>query len=106
MGRARSMAGRTVITSRSGPESGGSPRQYFDTALSANKYIFSSLLELVDHSHILFGSDYPFAPEDTTVATIKGLADLSLSSSQLFGIEQGNALSLLSPGLVPATVEG
>ena len=81
-------------------------RQYFDTALSANKYAFSALLELVDHSHILFGSDYPFAPEDTMDATIKGLAELSLSSSQLFAIEQGNALSLLSPGLVPATVEG
>jgi predicted TIM-barrel fold metal-dependent hydrolase len=80
-------------------------RQYFDTALSANKYVFSALLELVDHSHILFGSDYPFAPEDTTVATIKGLADLSLSPNQLFGIEQGNALSLLSTGPVTATVE-
>jgi hypothetical protein len=39
-------------------------------------------------------------------ATIKGLAELSLSSSQLFAIEQGNALSLFSPGLVAATVEG
>jgi len=40
------------------------------------------------------------------VATIKGLTELSLSSNQLFAIEQGNALSLLSPGLAPATVEG
>jgi hypothetical protein len=32
-------------------------RLYFDIALSANRYAFSSLLELVAPSQILFGSD-------------------------------------------------
>jgi len=35
---------------------------YYDIALSANPYTLRSLQELVDASHILFGSDYPFAP--------------------------------------------
>jgi 6-methylsalicylate decarboxylase len=35
---------------------------YFDTALSPSPYSLASLKELVDPSHILFGSDFPFAP--------------------------------------------
>lgn len=36
---------------------------YYDTALSPSPYALASLLQLVDPSHILFGSDFPFAPE-------------------------------------------
>lgn len=68
---------------------------YFDTALSANKYIFASLRELVSAEHILFGSDYPFAREDTTIASIKGLAGLNLPQSELHNIETANAKRLL-----------
>jgi predicted TIM-barrel fold metal-dependent hydrolase len=67
---------------------------YFDTALSANRYAFAALTELVDHSRILFGSDFPFAPEDTMAASVKGLASLPLTPAQLHAIERGNALSL------------
>ncbi len=35
---------------------------YYDTALSASPHALSSLTELVGPDHILFGSDYPFAP--------------------------------------------
>ncbi|MDI6830322.1 MAG: amidohydrolase family protein [Actinomycetota bacterium] len=48
-------------------------RLYYDTALSAAPFALRSLQELVDVSHILFGSDYPFAPELATAATISGL---------------------------------
>jgi predicted TIM-barrel fold metal-dependent hydrolase len=70
-------------------------RLYFDTALSANKLIFSSLLKFVSHEQVLFGSDYPYAPEATTVASIKGLANLGLPPDILHAIERTNALRLL-----------
>ena len=36
---------------------------YYDTALSANPHVLSSLAELVGWDHVVFGSDFPFAPE-------------------------------------------
>lgn len=69
-------------------------RLYYDTALSANWLAFRSLLELVTPDHVLFGSDYPFAPEPTMVATVKGLIDLGLEPDVLRGIERDNALAL------------
>ncbi len=50
-------------------------RLYYDTALSAAPFALRSLQELVDVTHVLFGSDYPFAPELATVATIEGLKE-------------------------------
>ena len=73
-------------------------RLYYDTALSANWLAFRSLLELVTPDKILFGSDYPFAPEATMTATVQGLIDLGLDSAVLRGIERDNALALF-PGI-------
>lgn len=70
-------------------------RLYFDTALSANPYAFSALLNLVGAEKILFASDFPFAPEDTTAATVRGLQELGLSAAQLRAIERDNALALM-----------
>jgi 6-methylsalicylate decarboxylase len=70
-------------------------RLFFDTALSANKLAFSALLQLAAPDKVLFGSDYPFAPETTMVATIKGLANLGLTPDVLRAIERDNALRLL-----------
>ena len=39
---------------------------FYDTALSANPHALRSLAELVGPDHVLFGSDYPFAPELAT----------------------------------------
>jgi predicted TIM-barrel fold metal-dependent hydrolase len=47
---------------------------------------------------VLFGSDYPFAPETTMVATVRGLAELGLAPEDLRAIERDNALRLM-PGL-------
>ena len=63
-------------------------------ALSANWLAFRSLLELVACDHVLFGSDYPFAPEATMTATVKGLIDLGLDAGDLLGIERDNAVAL------------
>jgi 6-methylsalicylate decarboxylase len=70
-------------------------RLFFDTALSANQLAFSALLKLVASEQVLFGSDYPFAPEATMAATVKGLANLGLAPEVLHAIERGNALRLL-----------
>lgn len=70
-------------------------RLYYDTALSANPYTFSALLQLVTHDQILFGSDYPFAPEATMAATVDGLQKLGLDRAALHAIERGNALRLM-----------
>jgi predicted TIM-barrel fold metal-dependent hydrolase len=80
-------------------------RLHYDTALSANQFAFKSLLELVTIDKILFGSDYPFAPEATTTATVRGLAELGLAPADLLAIERGNALTLL-PRLASAAAIG
>lgn len=69
-------------------------RLYYDTALSANWLAFRSLLELVVPEHVLFGSDYPFAPEATMTGTVRGLMEMGLDPNVLRGIERDNALTL------------
>jgi predicted TIM-barrel fold metal-dependent hydrolase len=71
-------------------------RLYYDTALSANRHAFAALLSLTTPSNVLFGSDYPFAPEATMTATVRGLAELGLDDGVLRGIERENALGLLT----------
>jgi predicted TIM-barrel fold metal-dependent hydrolase len=68
---------------------------FFDTALSANATTFSALLKLTTTNKVLFGSDYPFAPETTMTATVKGLAQLGLPADVLCAIEYENALAIL-----------
>lgn len=69
-------------------------RQYFDTALSTNRFAFASLLEFADPTHLLFGSDYPFAPEDTTAESVRALGALGLGAGLLQNIRAGNARRL------------
>lgn len=68
---------------------------YYDTGLSANPYVFQTLQELVDPTHILFGTDYPFAPDILTAETIKGLHSYNgFSEADLKKIEAENARDL------------
>ena len=46
---------------------------YYDTALSTSPFALRSLSELVDPSHMLFGSDYPFVPELVASVMINGI---------------------------------
>ena len=70
-------------------------RLYYDTGLSANPYVFRTLRELVEPSQILFGTDYPFAPEILSAETVKGLrAYDGFSADDREKIEHGNALEL------------
>jgi predicted TIM-barrel fold metal-dependent hydrolase len=70
-------------------------RLYYDTALSANWFAFRSLFELVAADHVLFGSDYPFAPEATMTGSVKALQGMGLDPDVLKGIERDNALKLM-----------
>ena len=68
---------------------------YYDTALSASPYALRSLQELVNPSHILFGSDYPFASETIIGMTISGLNTFDgFDGKNLSGINRENALEL------------
>ena len=69
-------------------------RLYYDTALSTNWLAFRSLLELTEPDHVLFGSDYPFAPEQTMTGSIKQLQSMGLEPEILEGIERNHALKL------------
>ena len=70
---------------------------YFDTALSPSPFAMAALKELVDPSHILFGSDFPFAP-----ASLIGLEAAALNALEIFDdatkarIDRANAVTLLS----------
>jgi predicted TIM-barrel fold metal-dependent hydrolase len=71
-------------------------RFYYDTALSANPHALRSLQELVEPSQILFGSDYPFAPEPIAQVSVEGLAQYDgFDAAQRRAIERENALALL-----------
>jgi len=70
-------------------------RLYYDTAMSATPYALNSLRELVDPSHILFGSDSPFLPEPLVEASIAGLRSYgAFDASARAAIERDNALAL------------
>jgi hypothetical protein len=70
-------------------------RLYYDTALSANPHVLRSLQELVDASHILFGSDHPFAPEILTGFTVQGIENYDGFDEQACrAVERESALAL------------
>ena len=70
-------------------------RLYYDTAMSATPYALSSLRELVDSTHILFGSDWPFLPEPALEEQIQGLTDYkAFDAAARAAVERDSALAL------------
>jgi len=70
-------------------------RFYYDTALSPSAYAMAALREIVEPSHILFGSDFPFAPGATTALQVRTLDRSSIWDDKIkYGINRGHALSL------------
>jgi 6-methylsalicylate decarboxylase len=68
---------------------------YYDTALTANANVFSSLQQLVPASHILLGTDYPFAPASESASTLQGINTYSgFSEPDRQDIMGNNALQL------------
>jgi predicted TIM-barrel fold metal-dependent hydrolase len=71
-------------------------RFHYDTALSANPHALRSLQELVGPEQILFGSDFPFAPEPVARMSIEGLASYDgFDAAARAKVERENALALL-----------
>lgn len=58
---------------------------YFDTALSAGDSTLSALTQVTDPDHILFGTDFPFAPDDA----IRNFGDL-LEGSAVIGFNKAD----------------
>ena len=72
-------------------------RFYYDTALSANPHGLRSVGELVPPSQVLFGSDYPFAPEPVTKISIVGIQKYDgFDESARSAIGRETALALFS----------
>ena len=70
-------------------------RFYFDTALSPSPYAMAALSELADPSHILFGSDFPFAPKQLSILQKQNFDDLRvLTAEHKTQILRENALAL------------
>lgn len=68
---------------------------YYDTTLSTSPYAMKTLLELVEPSQILFGSDFPFAPEPLVAREVGDLQKLNfLNDKTLKAIVRDNALTL------------
>ena len=70
-------------------------RFYFDTALSSSPSALPSLRAFAKTGHILFGTDFPFAPNDVTASlTAKLDAYEGLTSEEQRAISHRNAWSL------------
>jgi 6-methylsalicylate decarboxylase len=72
---------------------------YYDTALSANVTVLSSLQRLVPASHILLGTDYPFAQETGVRYSLDGIAAYAGFSEQDRKDVESNNASKLFPRL-------
>lgn len=78
-------------------------RFYYDTALSPSVYSLAALRELVDPSHILFGSDFPFAPAPVVSMCCQTLdASPIWGEEEKYGIARGHALKLFPQYQHPA----
>jgi aminocarboxymuconate-semialdehyde decarboxylase len=68
---------------------------YYETALAGSRNSLLPTLEVTDHRHVLFGSDWPAAPEDTVARNTAQLVNGNiLTDQQLRDVERNNALTL------------
>jgi len=71
-------------------------RFYFDIALSSSPTALPSLLAFADPTHVLYGSDFPFAPGPAVRFMRQEYDDVPLHAGVRSGIDRGNA-ELLFP---------
>jgi predicted TIM-barrel fold metal-dependent hydrolase len=70
-------------------------RFYYDTAISAGPATIAALRQIARPEHILFGSDWPYAPEAVTARSVESLCDNPhLDAAAQAAIARGNALAL------------
>jgi predicted TIM-barrel fold metal-dependent hydrolase len=65
---------------------------YLDIAHASFPYPMAAMMKFALPDHILFGTDYPFEPIESTVNEIPGLG---ISSDVWRAIDRGNAEKLL-----------
>ena len=69
-------------------------RFYYDTALSPGAQTIGSLTTVAAPERILFGSDWPYAPETMTGDSVAALQDALPDPTQRHAVERDNALAL------------
>lgn len=70
-------------------------RFYYDTAMAANPGTFGSLTELVDVSHIVFGTDYPYMPDYAIGEFVRQIQEYpKFDAAARSAIQHGNAIKL------------
>jgi len=87
------------LMTKRGPSAGlnALSRLYYDTAVAANPMALRSVQELVDASHILFGTDYVWGQSWLTPIFIKALNEYNgFNEQDLAAVESGNAIRLFS----------
>jgi 6-methylsalicylate decarboxylase len=68
---------------------------YYETALAGSRNSLLPTLEVTSADHILFGTDWPAAPEPTVIRNIRNLTDFDgFTKDELRGVERDNALRL------------
>ena len=67
---------------------------YYDTALAGSRNSLLPTLEVTGVDHILFGTDWPAAPEPAVIDNIANLISFGFDEKDLAGIEHGNAARL------------
>ncbi|MFE5022215.1 amidohydrolase family protein [Streptomyces sp. NPDC056656] len=68
---------------------------YYETALAGSRNSLLPTLEVTNAGHILFGTDWPAAPEPTVVRNIDNLTGFDgFTAAELRGVERDNALRL------------
>ncbi|MFC1983060.1 amidohydrolase family protein [Chloroflexota bacterium] len=87
------------LMTKRGPSAGlnALSRLYYDTAIAANPMALRSVQELVDSSHILFGTDYVWSQPWMTPIFIKALKEYDgFNEQDLAAVESGNANRMFS----------
>ncbi|KAK7743311.1 hypothetical protein SLS62_010683 [Diatrype stigma] len=67
---------------------------YYDLALSSTAEVITLLRQFTDPDHILYGSDYPYAPTGMISAFVADLDKAPLDPDTEHAIDRGNALKL------------
>lgn len=68
---------------------------YYDTALAGSPHSLLPTLEVTGAGHVLFGTDWPAAPEPTVERTVAALTGFpGFDAAELAGVERGDAARL------------
>jgi predicted TIM-barrel fold metal-dependent hydrolase len=70
-------------------------RLHYDSALSANPISFPALLKFAGAGKIVFGSDFPFAPESKLAESVSYFNQIAQDNPDVPLIARGNALALM-----------